>query len=224
MQIDLDTISKSKHILISTDSDSFANASAIYSYMLTLHKKVSITNINLVDINLSFLAWFDKLRETPPSSADFKITTTNDTKALFEFFKDNEIKINKKMATALYAGLLKRYKQYSSSDCDGTIFAIASELISLGAEYKICNEFLLKKVSLATMRLKSMIFKSMLLKESATHAYLFVSSDVLKASGATLKEAYSIMDDAMSIVNVKRVTLCSSDENNKILKSINEEK
>lgn len=220
MTLNKDSFKNAKHILLLTGSDSFANTSALYSYVLTLHKKVSIQKVDDIEMSVSCLSWFDKIRDNAPLSADYIVNVSTDTKLLFDFFIKNEIKINKKMATSLYAGLLKQYKGFVSDDCDAKIFAISSKLIDLGAEYKLVNECLFEKMPLALFRLKAILFQSICLTKNATHAKVYVSSDDLKASGTLLKDAYAIMYEIKNIVNVKRVTLYKHDDENRELKTI----
>jgi len=222
MLIPIQEIQKASHILIRVDSDSFANASVIYSYILTLHKKVSISYEEDVDNKLSFLPWFSKLRAISPSSADLVLDTDSDGKELFLFLKEHNIKINAKMATALYASLLKQFDFFTTTHCNGTIFAIASELIGLKAEYKICHDYLQKRVSLSSLRLKAILLKSLLLKDEATKAYLYVNEDDFKTSGGTLKDTYQIMKEVLNLVNVAEVILVKTDENSKIIRNLKE--
>ncbi|QSZ41287.1 phosphoesterase [Sulfurimonas aquatica] len=220
--MNLKEINEAKHIVIETDSDSFANATAIYSYILTLHKKVSLRKTTDIDVNLSFLPWYDKVRDTIASSADLKIVATSDSRSLFELFKSNNISINKKMATSLYTGIMLRYKNFLSDDCDGTIFAISSELISLNAEYKTCTNFLTKRVPLSLFRLKAIMFKNLLLKEDAKEAHVYVAESDLRASGTSLKDAISIANEISNLVNVEKVILYERDENKNIIKILKE--
>jgi len=222
MFIPIDKIQTASHILLTVRGDNFANASVIYSYILTQHKKVSISYKEVIENKLSFLPWFSKLKEVAPSSADFVLDVTNDTKNLFLFLKENKVKINQKMATALYAGVLKQYDFFTSKQCDGTIFAIASELISLKAEYKTCHDYLQKRVSLSSLRLKTILLKSLLLKDDATKAYLSICDEDMKTSGATLEDAYQIMREVLNLVNVSEVLLVKTDENSKIIKNLKE--
>ena len=144
----------------------------------------------------------------------------SDVLHLYDFFLNHNIKINPKMATALYAGVLNRYDAFMSDECDGTIFAFASALVALKADKKTCHDFLLNRLALSYMRLKEHLLKTLLLKEEATHAYVSVSDEDLKSSGGTLDDAYDIMKDFLKIVHIKRVTLLKSDENNTIIKEI----
>ena len=220
MIIDFNAIENAKHIVITTDSAAFSNASAMYSYILTLHKKVSLHNFEELEPKFSFLPWFDKSREKLPSSGDLVITMGCETKELYELLVENKIKINVKMATALYAGMLLEFKSFKSPLCDGMVFAIVSELIALKADYQKCRKYLLESVALSNLRLKAELFKSLLHENEATHAKVYVSDAVLNATGASLKDAFEIMDDVLALVHVEKVTLYKSDENCKILKEI----
>ena len=215
--LEINKILEASHILITTDNSSFANANALYSYVLTLHKKVSMQYIENIDTNLSFLPWFEKARSSKAVSAEYTLTASADSKALFVFFKENNIKINSKMATSLYTGLLKRYDSFSSDDCDGTIFAISSELIALNAEYLLANQYMRKRVPLSYFRLKALLFKSMLLVESATVAELYVSELELQESGASMKDVYLLMKEPLNLVNVSKVMLYEYDKNKRTL-------
>ncbi|SFV54747.1 FIG146085: 3'-to-5' oligoribonuclease A, Bacillus type [hydrothermal vent metagenome] len=220
MQINIEKITNAQHILIVADSAAFANASALYSCILTLHKKVSLQNSEPLNVNLSFLPWFDKSRLHRPSTADYIIEVDSDTLELYKFFIKNTFKINQKMATALYAGLLDRYDNFKSDECDGTIFTLISTLLGLKANKKICHEFLLQRVPLAYMRLKERLLKSLILKDEARHAFVSICDDDLKSSNTELIDAYKIMKEFLTIVHVEKVTLLKSDENNKIIKEI----
>lgn len=214
--ISLKEIDRAKHIVILTSNDSFADASALYTHILRLHKKVTVVSERNIDKGLSFLPWFDKLRNITPSSADLVIDLDLETESLYNLFKLNDITPNEKMATSLYAGLLKRFNGFLSSDINGTIFADVSELIKHGADYKLCNKSIMKRVSLSTLRLKAIMLRSMILTNNSKEALFVVNEDDLKSSGATLREAYEIMNEALNLPYVESAILKNSE--NKILK------
>ncbi len=220
MHIDMEKIKNAQHVLIVTDNTTFANASALYSAVLTLHKKVSLQNIEPLNVNLSFLPWFEKSRLNRPSTADYIIKVDSGTFELYNFLTQNTFKINQKMATALYAGLIGRYDNFKSSECDGTIFALISTLIGLKANKQICHEFLFQRVPLSYMRLKERLLKSLILKNEARHAFVSICDNDLKSSNTKEVDAYNIMKEFLTIVHVEKVTLLKSDENNKIIKEI----
>lgn len=220
MFIKLEEIHSAKHIVIVTNSENFANASAMYSFLLTLHKKVSLFSSEPLDKRLTFLPWYDKCRTKIQSSADYTLEISFKTKALFSFFQSNAIKINKKMATALYSSILQEYEAFISDKCDSEVFSIASKLLELGADKKLCQEYAFKRNSLASFRLKSRLFENMLLSDDAKVATLYLSDIDLQATGATIDDANLIAKEALNMVNVREVRLVKSDENSKILKTV----
>ncbi len=220
--ISLEAIGSAKHIVILTSSDSFADASALYTHILRLHKKVSIVSESqTVDNGLSFLPWFDKLRDIVPSSADVVIDLDLEIESLYNLLKLNDITINNKMATALYAGLIQRFDGFLSNDIDGTIFADVSELINSGADYKLCNQSIMKRGSLSALRLKAIMLKNMILINDSKAALFQVNNDEFKSSGADLSEAYEIIKEGLNLPYVEIAILLDSE--NRVLKLINKE-
>ena len=217
--IPIEQIDASKHILIKSDKESLAQASVLYSYLLTLHKKVSLYTENM-DAKFSFLPWMDKVRTSRVSSADMEIDSNIEILDLYNFLQDNALKINAKMATALYAGFLKRYKNLMAEDVDGTVFAALSQLITLGADHKLCIKELYKSVPLRMIRLKSILFEKFLLQENAKVACVSINDADLHASGTSMQEAIDAAAELLNVVHVEEVHLVKSDENNKIIKII----
>ena len=239
-------IDEAKHVVviahINPDADSIGSASAVYTYLLTLHKKVSFfcatKNINQ---KLSFIPWFDKIRDSFPSSADLAIsldcgdinrlgtdldcdlinidhhesnskyglynlvdsTSISTTKIVFELFKNSNISINKKMATALYAGLLDDSNSFLSDDVDGMTFAIAKELIDSGADYKLCNKFIKKYQSLAALKLKAIMLLDMKLHNSAKVAVFIVTSEDMQRSGAAGEDCEIALEESLFLPTVE---------------------
>jgi len=220
MIVNINEIKSAKHIVLVANNNTLANASAIYSYILTLHKKVSLHNSEPLAQKLSFLPWFEKARSTVASSADIIIEVESGSKELFEFFNAHNITVNVKIATALYCGILVEHDFFKSTTCDGTIFAISNQLITLGADYKIAKEYLLNRMPLSLVRLKAILFGNLVLTHNGEVAEVYLSDKDLKSSGASLEDAYNVMHEVQSIVHVKKVSLIKSDHNNKIVKEI----
>ena len=238
-------IDEAKHVVviahISPDADSLGSASAMYTYLLTLHKKVSFFCASK-DINtkLSFIPWFDKVRNSFVSSADLVISLDcgnikrlgvdieydlinidhhesntkfgkfnlvddkciSTTQVLFNFFKENNIFINKKMATALYAGLLDDSNGFLSDEVDGTVFAMSRELIELKAEYKLCNKFIMKYQTLACMKLKALMINNMTLLDDAKIALFLVTNEDMKSCGAIGEDCEVALEESLYLPTV----------------------
>lgn len=219
--ISLKEIEQANNINILTDDKSFANASALYTHILRLHKKVNLVSQNVtLQAKYSCIPWFDKVRLTAGSSADLIVDVRLEKKSLYELFKTENIVINKKMATALYADYLQRYDGFLSDDVNGMVFARVSELIAQGAQYQLCNKMIKKSLPLSLIRLQSILLKKMLLKENGRLAIFEISLDDLKSSGASLPEAEIVMNEALNIAHVDKVVLLDRDNENQLLKLI----
>lgn len=219
--VSFDDIDNAKHIVIRTDSNAFANANALYSYILSRHKKVSLVVTEEIDMKFSFLPWYAKQKDKLPISCDLVIESQSDTIALFKVLKSNGIAINQKMATSLFAGLLTFTEGFLGVTSGGIAFAIASELIECKAQHLVCKEFLQKRESLALFRLRALVYKNMVQTSNAEVINMYISHEDLQRSGATQKEVHLIQKELLKMVHVKEVRLYRWSDN-KILKTIKE--
>ncbi len=224
------------------DGDSLGSASAMYSYLLQKHKKVSwFCATKVIHQRFSCIPWIEEIKTSYPLGADLAISLdcaskerlgvevgcalinidhhpTNSsfgmlnlvqssalstTEILYRFFKENGVKINKKMATALYIGLLEDSDGFLSQSMDGTTFATVQELISLGAEFKLCNKKIMRSTSLAALRLKAVMLKNMELEHSATVAFFSVSYEDMKQSGAVPEDAEGALEESLFLPYVQ---------------------
>jgi len=239
-------IDSANHIVVishvNPDADSIGSASAMYTYLLQKHKKVSwYCKTKNISKKISFIPWFDKIRDSFPNSADLAISldcsdenrlgvklecelinidhhdsnnnfatlnlvgpsAISTTELLYDFFKANSIKINKKMATALYAGLLDDSSGFMDDNVNGTTFAMVKELIELGAEYKVCNKQIMKSISLAALRLKAIMLNNMMLECDAKVAVFCVSNDEMKATGAIGQDCELALEESLYLPYVE---------------------
>jgi phosphoesterase RecJ-like protein len=241
----IDKIKRAKHITViahvNPDADSLGGASAIYSYALMQHKKVSFFCSTKVDNRFSFLPWFDKIRDTLASSTDLAIcfdcadigrigteikcdlinidhhksntmfgqinivdsSCISTTQILYNLFIENGIKINKKMATAIYAGLLEDSGSFLNDEVDGTTFVLAKSLIDLGAEHKICNYFIEKYKSLSALRLKALMLSKMQLIQDGMVAIFLVTNEDMISCGAISQECEAALEESLCLPTVK---------------------
>ena len=216
--VELNQINESKHIVLIANNETFSLANVLYTYVLTLHKKVSLVATQEIDKKFAFLPWFDKVRKIVPNSSDLEIELHLDTLNLYKEFQSRSIKMNEKIATSFYSSFLVE-NELKSILCEDKKLSVMSELIVLGADCKTCNKFLKNSKSLALFRLKSFLFANFVLKEEATLAEVYVDELMLKQSGANLKDTYNIARELLEVVHVNKVVLIDRDKN-KILKEI----
>ncbi|MEA1954922.1 MAG: phosphoesterase [Campylobacterota bacterium] len=198
------------HIVITLSKDvsinHIASANALYTYLLQQHKKVSLyCENNNFNMNIYFLPWMDKLKISYPSSADLSVNTIDSTE-LFSIFKENNIKLNRKMATSLYAGLLNETNGFKR-DVTSKVFIMAKELIDSGAEVQKCTKYVLNYHSLSTVRFKAILLNKMILKDNATVALFDIYDEDLSCSGAKIQDVSVVIDEALSLPSIEEVII-----------------
>lgn len=104
------TIQNASHIVLVAhehpDADSLGSASAFYSYLLRLQKKVTLfCSTSIGDENLFFLPWSEKIRHTFPHDADLVVS--------FDCG-------NYKRLGIVYEGELINFDHHISNECYGT--------------------------------------------------------------------------------------------------------
>ena len=213
----LEKIKKAKKIMIVFEAKKLSLASALYTYILTKHKSVVLVcEDESLDARLSFLPWFKKVKSKKILNADLEIEINFNSLDFFSYMKNESMKINKKMATSLYAELLQESDGFLNPDINGIVFTVAKELINCGAEYKLCTKNLLQTKSLALLRLKSLMFKSMTLHNNAKAAIFSICDNDLKSSGAIMHNCDEVLKEALYLPLVELAVLL--DSKNEIIK------
>jgi len=125
------------------------------------------------------------------------------TQVLYEWFVTQSIKINAKMATALYAGLIDDTHCFSDPSCTNAVFEMAHALMSAGANHTVCVDYLFHSRSLASVRLKGEMFKRMKIVHDGRVALFEVDQALLVSSGAILRDCKAVIDVALSLKTVQ---------------------
>ncbi len=129
------------------------------------------------------------------------------TEVVYDFFVANDIKINAKMATSLYAGLVDDSDSFKSRDCTIKTFAMAQSLLESGAEHAMAITNLYHKKSLSYIRLKSIMLGAMELIADARVAIFDIDRESFNRSGAFIADAKAICEEALSLSMVEVVVL-----------------
>ncbi|HEX5623033.1 MAG TPA: DHH family phosphoesterase [Sulfuricurvum sp.] len=125
------------------------------------------------------------------------------TEVVYDFFTANAIKINGKMATALYAGLLEDSKNFTHAMCNAKTFNLAAALIEKGADHVQCIQGLNGSRSLASLRLRGALLRQMQLVADGEVAYFQVTAAILEQSGASVNECKGLLEEAMTLSTVR---------------------
>ncbi|MGB5965383.1 MAG: DHH family phosphoesterase [Sulfurimonadaceae bacterium] len=256
-------IENAQHIVliahIDPDADSFGAASAMYTHLMRLEKKVTLFCVTeQINPRLSFLPWFDKMRHQFPKSADLAIsfdcgaykrlgvevpcdlinidhhksneaygtinvidtTAISTTQVLFDAFYKHDIKINPKMATALYAGLLDDSHGFLAPKTDARSFQMAAALTEAKADINACANALFHQNSLAALRLKGMMFEQMYLLFDARVVIHLVTKEMLAMSGGREVDCEAALEESMGLPHVKLALMLRENRNGTVKGSL----
>lgn len=124
-------------------------------------------------------------------------TAISTTQVLYDLFQAEKIKINPKMATALYAGLLDDSNCFTSAKTDAKTFMMASELHRCGADIALCSASLVQSLSLAAMRLKGWMLQNAELRCSGRLVSTLVPHAVMEATGAKQVDCEAALEESL---------------------------
>lgn len=129
------------------------------------------------------------------------------TQVLYGLFRKEEIKINTKMATALYAGLLDDSQGFTTAKTDAAIFEMAADLVRCGADTQTCSRALMQTMSLAGMRLKGMMLQQARLLSEARIVAMSVSRNMMESSGARAVDCEAALQESLYLPTVKSAVM-----------------
>ncbi len=135
-------------------------------------------------------------------------TAISTSEVVYDYFVANGIKINGKMALSLYAGLVDDSKCFSAPECNAKTFQMARDLVEWGADHAVCIEWLYRRRSLSSMRIRGALLKGMKLFSDGRFAIFEASLPLLQETGATVGECKSVLDDALGMRCVEAVMIC----------------
>jgi phosphoesterase RecJ-like protein len=243
-------IETAEHIVLiahrDPDADSLGSASAMYSHVLRLQKRVTLfCATEEIDRRLVYLPWFDRISRRFPETADLAIafdcgspgrlgvevgcdlvnvdhhsgnigygtlqeidpSAISTTQVLYDLFNAEQVRINPKMATALYAGLLDDSAAFTAHKTDRRAFEMAADLAGKGADVGACSRHLLQTVSLAATRLKGAMLQGVELLRDGTVAYLHVSRELLESTGAHPLDCEVPLEESLFLPTVRTAIL-----------------
>lgn len=128
------------------------------------------------------------------------------TVVLYKLLKEG-FAIEKKVAEALYAGLLTDSINFTTTLVNSQTFELASELLGYGLNVSYISEMINKRNSLAHTRLIARAIENLELFNNAKIAVMVLESKDLKATGAKGSDLNGIIDFAIALVTVEVAVL-----------------
>lgn len=218
--MNIEKIQSAHHIQIvaAASLNAIGAAGALFTYIMTLHKKASLQCSEPERfVYFEAMPWITQFRRTFASASDLALIVGDADDALLAceklYFKDayevygfmqkSEIKINVKMATALYCSIASHQDAFRSIQSDGMEFATVARLIELGALHRECNRYLFLHGSLGALRLKAKTLSRMQLYANGEIAVAHLGSSDFESSGAEFEDVWSGLEDMLGLVSVK---------------------
>ena len=124
------------------------------------------------------------------------------TAVLYKLLKEGFV-IDKKVAEAIYVGLLTDSINFTTALVNSQTFELASELLEYGLNASYISEMVNKRNSLAHTRLIARAIESLELFNDAKIAVMVLKSSDLKATGAKGSDLNGIIDFAIALVTVE---------------------
>jgi len=125
------------------------------------------------------------------------------SQVLYDFFKGNDIKINAKMATCLFSGLVDDSQNFTTSKTDARAFLMAADLIKSGADNALCVQELFKKRSLASLRMKAKMLSEARLHCSGKFVSTRVEKSFFEQTGAYEVDCEEGLHESLELVSVE---------------------
>lgn len=122
---------------------------------------------------------------------------------IFKLLEENQVKIPKKGAIALYTSIAEDTGFFRYGGIDSYTFDAASKLIKLGVDPELVAKEVKSNEPLCKTRLRAFMLSNFELKDDARIASVIITQDALKKSGATRKDTKNIVHELLDIVNVE---------------------
>ncbi|MBI3873596.1 MAG: bifunctional oligoribonuclease/PAP phosphatase NrnA [Arcobacter sp.] len=136
------------------------------------------------------------------------VNITDDSKAstaeiVYEFFKQNNLKISSQTATCIYTGIYDDSIRFSTPRVDNKTFEIAHHLVLCGANPSYIADMLTKRDSLAKYRLLPLVLETLELHDEGKIGTIYIKNEWLKTTGAELRDAEDAVNMVLSIAVVE---------------------
>lgn len=122
---------------------------------------------------------------------------------IYDMFKQFKLKINKDEATALYVSISTDTGSFKYSNTTVKSHQIASELIKTGIDIEFINDALYATYSLEKIQLYSLLLGRVKTSEDGTIAWVGLTKNDLKNTGATYEDTEGFIDFLKYIKEVK---------------------
>ncbi|RMG91006.1 MAG: bifunctional oligoribonuclease/PAP phosphatase NrnA [Zetaproteobacteria bacterium] len=131
---------------------------------------------------------------------------------VFDFLLAMKIPVNAEIAQALYTSLLTDTCGFRLASVDASVHRLAADLVECGASPWDISMHVYESRRLASMRLLGLCLESLELHDGGRSAWLAVTADMYRETGADVEDTEGLIDYARSIDGVEVAVLIRADE------------
>ncbi len=135
------------------------------------------------------------------------------TMIIFSMIESFNIKMDAKIATCIYTGIVEDTDFFINKNTDQTVFEMSAKLISYGLDIGDVSNNLLQRESLAKIRLKAILINSIELVENAKVGIGIIRQNDLKRCGALRSDCDTLINLIRSLATVEIAILLVEEKN-----------
>lgn len=142
------------------------------------------------------------------------------TEILYHFFKINEVKIDRFLATCLLTGIATDTAHFSNPATSARSLKIASELLRAGANLRLIRNWTLKNQSLAALKIWGLILSRLQKNDQYNIAYAFLTRADLQKNNLSDEEGEGLANFLNNLGEAEVICLLKEKEDNIIKVSL----
>lgn len=137
---------------------------------------------------------------------------------VYRLFRETGVKLTKEVALSLYIAILTDTGSFNYDNTSSATHEIAGELLGYGLDPALVSESVYERRSVEDIKLLGLVLATLRVNKTGTVAYLEVTNDMLKITGADIAKSEGLINFPRSIDKVKIAVLFKEDikDKNKI--------
>lgn len=130
---------------------------------------------------------------------------------VYKLYKEMGVKLTKEVALSLYIAILTDTGSFNYDNTSSVTHEIAGELLGYGLDPAVVSESVYERRSIEDIKLLGLVLATLHVNKEGTVAYLQVTRDMLKSTGADMAKSEGLINYARSVDKVKVAILFKED-------------
>lgn len=134
---------------------------------------------------------------------------------VYRLFRETGVKLTKETALSLYIAILTDTGSFNYDNTSSITHKIAGELLGYGLDPAVVSEKVYERRSIEDIKLLGLVLATLKVNKEGAVAYLEVTNDMLKQTGADITKSEGLINFPRSIDKVKVAVLFKEDTKDK---------